>query len=204
MIDGYEVERREVGPLTVAVRYEQFQEGLSPREWDNLTTIVGWDNRYTIGDEEAGRYFGDYGNAWRPWGGYSSLRNYCIAVHDAIAESIVPLTVYDTPVGAKLEPTDDEDRASAVAFVTPEGLATTGFGPPGTPLREGTMQDVETYNTYLAGEVFRYVVTDADGEVVESCTGFLGEPDEAMGEGLAAAACLRPVGQRFVEAGVGL
>lgn len=195
---GFEVERREVGPLTVAVEYEDYQEGMSPREWDNLTTIVGWDDRYSIGDEEAGRYFGE------TWGGYGSLRNYLIGSCDALAESIVLLAVIDTSSGARLEPTDDEHYASAAAFVTPDGLALTGFGPPGTPLRVGTMQDVETYNTYLQGEVFRYVVTDADGEVVDSVTGFLGEADYAMTEGIEAAEYARPVGQRFVEAGVGL
>ena len=46
--------------------------------------------------------------------------------------------------------------------------------------------EVSTYDQYLTGDVWGYVVKDEDGEVVDSCWGFYGV-DEAFAEGEAAA-----------------
>ena len=43
--------------------------------------------------------------------------------------------------------------------------------------------EVETYDTYLRGDVWRYVICDENGESVESCCGFYDE-DDARQEGL--------------------
>jgi hypothetical protein len=34
--------------------------------------------------------------------------------------------------------------------------------------------EVDTYNQYITGEVYYYAITDADGEIVESCGGYYG------------------------------
>lgn len=44
-------------------------------------------------------------------------------------------------------------------------------------LQEAIGQDVETYDTYLRGENYGYVVEDKDGDQVDSCWGFLGDLD---------------------------
>lgn len=48
--------------------------------------------------------------------------------------------------------------------------------------------EVEEYDAYLRGDVFWFAVEDEDGDVLESCGGFLGESDHAMQEGILEAA----------------
>lgn len=42
--------------------------------------------------------------------------------------------------------------------------------------------EVETMDAYCRGEVYGYVVTDAEGDEVDSCWGFFGDDAEAMDE----------------------
>ncbi|GAF98690.1 unnamed protein product, partial [marine sediment metagenome] len=39
--------------------------------------------------------------------------------------------------------------------------------------------EVETYDNYLTGYVFGYCIKDADGEDVDSCWGFYGDPEKS-------------------------
>lgn len=48
------------------------------------------------------------------------------------------------------------------------------------------VSEVDTYSSWASGEVYCYTV-EYDGEVVESCHGFIGEDEYAMQEGVAAA-----------------
>ena len=40
--------------------------------------------------------------------------------------------------------------------------------------------EVETYDNYLTGEVYGYVVEDEQAEQIDSCWGFFGEIEEAI------------------------
>ena len=54
-----------------------------------------------------------------------------------------------------------------------------------TPVREYTEADyyelmdaeVESYNDYLTGNVWGYEIVDEDGDILESCWGFVGDPE---------------------------
>lgn len=47
--------------------------------------------------------------------------------------------------------------------------------------------EVAEYNAYMTGEVFYYTVVDEDGDVLESCGGFIGCMDECKDQGMDAA-----------------
>lgn len=48
-------------------------------------------------------------------------------------------------------------------------------------------QEVKTYGAWASGDVFGFRVENADGEEVDSCWGFIGEPEHALAEGMEAA-----------------
>lgn len=41
--------------------------------------------------------------------------------------------------------------------------------------------DMRTYSDYLAGNCWQYCITDEDGNVVDSCSGFIGDDLEKNG-----------------------
>jgi hypothetical protein len=49
--------------------------------------------------------------------------------------------------------------------------------------------EVETYDQYLTGHVFGYIVENGEGEQLDSCWGYFGEA-HCVEEGRAVAACL--------------
>jgi hypothetical protein len=49
--------------------------------------------------------------------------------------------------------------------------------------------EVKTYDDYLTGNVWGFIVEDEDGNHVDSCWGFVGDVDYAFAEGKAAAEC---------------
>lgn len=48
--------------------------------------------------------------------------------------------------------------------------------------RKGILGEVEYYDSYLSGDVCGFTVKDKDGEVLESCWGFIGCYDECLAE----------------------
>lgn len=46
------------------------------------------------------------------------------------------------------------------------------------------INEVETFSQYLNGEVYGYVIEDAEGNEIDSCWGFYGDPDELATQAL--------------------
>jgi len=47
--------------------------------------------------------------------------------------------------------------------------------------------EVETYDNYLTGDVYGYIVEDESGSVVDSCWGFFGDTKDCLNEGISVA-----------------
>lgn len=45
--------------------------------------------------------------------------------------------------------------------------------------RDILFSEVKTYNDYLTGNVYGYVVTDREGEEIDSCCGYFGDPEKS-------------------------
>jgi len=160
------------------------EDPLSPRDWDNLGTMVCGHSRYNLGDNHS----------------YSGGRAFLLDLLGL--DDDVPLGVDE------LLP-----RAEKIAIILPvylydhSGLAmnTTGFHCPwdsgqvgfiyvrlddvrtefavkrvSTKLRKRVVEylrnEVQTYSDYLSGNVHGYVV-EKDGEETDSCWGFIGDYD---------------------------
>lgn len=151
--------------LRLEVKYEEFQdEHLSPRAWDNLTTILCFHKRYNIGDSNP--YSSDQFSSW------SKFREQLENDHDIV--KIKPLYMYNHS-GITISTTPfrsswDSGQVGWV-FITKEDQEK--MGTPDDKLDKVLKGEIETYDKYIRGEVYRYRITDKKtNEVLDSCTGF--------------------------------
>lgn len=150
----------------------------SPREWDNLGTMVCWHHRYNLGDVNGERE-------------YNSPEEFLEEIGDAI---VLPLYLYDHS-GITMNTTGfscpwDSGQVGFI-YVSLEKVREEYKWKRITKERRAQIEkyltgEVETYDMYLRGEVYGFNVTreDEDGEEVDidSCWGFYGYDDPYMTE----------------------
>jgi hypothetical protein len=227
----YEVERYEDGDYRVRVLADTTGDS-NPRDWDNVSVIVGMHSRYNIGDRKP-----DYEEMDAlERGGVRLLKRFLQLSRGMIAFTLIGM--YDHS-GITIYPMSEPDQFRGVdtawdhstvgfAYITKEMFDEHSGGDPneeidatygllrfagGVLLRGpdnevgGKMQrawanlygELQDYDDYLTGNVHGFVVekretwhkdSDPDEErdeweQVESCWGFIGEPEYAMAEGKA-------------------
>jgi len=182
--------------VTVELHYDDDSSFANPREYDNVTTMVCWHPDYILGDYQVknpeGR--GAVGQIFETDRGrtdFSSmnvLHRYLSLVVGA--KRITPLYLYDhsgfsmSAGSPNVFDTGGWDTTMVgFAYITEEKL--TECCGDGDECRtdewidKAIRDDVSTYDLYLTGQVYGYVV-DPDGPDEESCWGYLG--DESVRE----------------------
>jgi hypothetical protein len=148
----------------------------SPREWDNLGTMVCWHNRYNLGDEDGEREYG-------------TPEAFLDFIGDDVI--ILPLYLYDHS-GITMNTSGfscpwDSGQVGYI-YVTLEDVRKEYNWTRITKERRERIEkyltgEVETYDTYLRGEVYGFDIIreDEDGEEVDidSCWGFYGGHDDS-------------------------
>lgn len=178
-----EVEQFQCGNKTVKIEYET--EPSNPREWDNLGTMAAFHNRYTLGDK-------DHGIRTEDFGGWAEMEKYIEKELDAPV--ILPLYLYDhSGITMATKPFGDPWDSGQVGFifVTREKLKKEYGSVTKKTLAQAAKaleQEVATYDDYLTGQVYAYVIEDADGNVVDSLSDIYGL-EYAREEARAAAGC---------------
>ena len=162
--------------FTVELHIDEDAE--SPRQWDNVTKMYCLHNRYCLGDEHNGRTPDDVARM----------------INDDKAVAVLPLYLYDhggitmrtTPfhcpwdsgqVGFAIITRDAALSEFGWKVITKKRLA---------KLEEIIRQEVATYDQFLTGEVYGYVIKDGDDEV-DSLWGMYGTVDTVREEALQAA-----------------
>lgn len=159
--------RNEIKGYTVTI--EQDTDAESPREWDNLGTMVCWHPRYDLGDEQISRH---------------TAQEYYDATLVPIEKAggiVLPLYLYD----------HSGLRMNVHGFHCPWDSGQVGFiyvtaerirkeysvqrisAQTRAKARSVLIAEVETYDQYLSGDVYGYTI-DKDDEHVDSCWGFFG------------------------------
>lgn len=169
----------------------------SPREWDNLFTMVCWHGRYNLGDEQLDRNLD-------PWD-YMMEQLDEIEVYklDEATEELLerhgdnedidreeiraafdkyfdsePLYLYDhSGISISLAPFNDPWDSGNVGFLYAlKDSLRKGFGKSYTPERviELMKGEVRIYDQYLRGDTYGYRI-EKDGEELDSCWGFFGD-----------------------------
>lgn len=157
-------------PNTWTINVRQDEDPINPREdFDHIGTMVCWHRRYNLGDKHE---FGD--------------------VHDFqefVAENpyilTLPLYLYDHS-GITMNTTGFscpwDSGQVGVIYVTKE-RAIEEWGEDWEDKALACLKsEVEEYDDYLRGNVWGYVIENEEGECVESCWGFIGDPEHCRGE----------------------
>ncbi len=147
----------------------------SPREWDNLGTMMCFHRRYSLGDKTD--FNSDDFSSW------NEVEEYLRKELDAVV--VLRLDLYDhsgiTMHVGKYNGPDARWDSGQVGFI----YATKEDIRKNWELKRVTKKyiewterilrsEVKTYNQYLTGEVYGFVIETPDGEDIDSCYGFYG------------------------------
>lgn len=133
-----------------------------PREDDNIGTMVCWHSRYDLGDKH------EFANPseFETW----AKENHAL---------VLPLFLYDhSGITMRTSEFGDPWDSGQVGYIyaLPEKIKEEYGDAPDAEekTRKYLVGEVETYDTFLRGEVYGFMMTDPDGEDGDSCWGFFG------------------------------
>lgn len=163
---------------------EQDTNPESPREWDNLGTMVCFHRRYDLGDEN--KYCS--GN----YDGWDEMEEDIIKNENV--HTILPLYLYDhSGITISTSPFGCQWDSGQIGFIFISKDKVKNEGIDESKVEEYLKNEVRTYDQYLMGDVYGYKiyeVTTCDlghehRELVDSCWGFYGEEEcREEGEGV--------------------
>lgn len=168
---------KEVREGTKALKLIYDRDSESPREWDNLGKLVGAHGSYNFFDETA-KNTDRYGS-WKEW-----------ADNEIPKGSVVlPVYMYDhSGITISTNAFNCRWDSGQVGWIyaTREAIRENfGVQRVTKKQREQTekqlIAEIKTLDDYLTGNVYGYVYEE-DGEQVESCWGYIGNPKEWIGE----------------------
>ena len=153
--------------------------GDSPREWDNLATLVCFHGRYELGDKDHGYVQSDYES-------FDELETAIL--RDNPNAIVLPLSLYDhSGITIKVGHFDCPWDSGQVGFAflsLKKARENYGWKRITAKRREKLetyiRNEVKTYDDFLTGNVYGFNVTDANGDDIEdgSCYGFYGYDHE--------------------------
>jgi len=146
--------------------------GDSPREWDNLGTMVCFHKKYRLGDEHEYKA-GDFNSA-------EEIEDQIYKDHDALI--VLPLYLYDHG-GITMNTTGfsciwDSMPVGFIYISKAKARAEYSVKRISKILKKRIEQylvsEVSIYDMYLMGEVYGCQLIDTDGEQMDACYGFYG------------------------------
>ena len=174
-MDPYET--YEVNGKTVKI-YPDLDNGDNPRDWENLGHMVCWHRRRKLGDEQIKP--GEFGATIEEAGEYLTRERKALVVLPVYIYEHGGITITSRAEVYATYP-DKQWDAGQVGFIYVDAdaiLKEYGVSEVTDELKEQAAAllagEVDTYNMYLTGDVWIYVIEDEDGEVLESCGGNYG------------------------------
>lgn len=144
----------------------------SPREWDNLGTMICFHRRYDLGDKH--NYSSD------DYSGWEEMKQAIIKEENPAV--ILPLYMYDhSGISISTSPFSCRWDIGQIGFIlVSKKKVLEGFGVKRVSNKlvqklEAILEgEVETYNQYVEGDVYGFQIVDEDDEILDSCYGFYG------------------------------
>lgn len=138
----------------------------SPREWDNLGTMICFHSGYNLGDKHS----------------YESPYEFTAEVNSKNA-LMLPVYLYDhsgLTINTSGFSCPWDSMQVGWIYVTKEKVREEyGKKRISRKLSVDVLHrltcEVSTYDQYIRGEVYGYIIEDSDGELVDSCFGFFGD-----------------------------
>lgn len=156
------------------IEIHQDEDPDSPRNWDNLGTIIYWHRRYLLGDQNGQKEFGN-AKEFLKWAKEKEALMLPIYLYDHSGITI--------STGAFSCPWDS-GQVDWI-YVLPEKIRQEYSCKRITKVvRERAMKvlqaEIQTFDEYLQGEVYGYMVMDDDWEHIDSCWGYFGSDKDYM------------------------
>lgn len=154
------------------IKIYQDTDAESPREWENVGTMYCEHRRYTLGDKDAENPFVENEETGK-W-----------ELRDDIAVALPLYLIDHSGLGMSVSDYNDswDSGQVGVIYATKDKVKKEyGDGPDAVERAKNYMKgEVKTYDDYLRGNVYGYVVEDAEGNHIDSCWGFF--PDDMTGK----------------------
>jgi hypothetical protein len=164
------------------LKIEQDTDPMNPRtEWDNLCTMVCFHNRYDLGDKT------DYRS--EDYNGWDELKEGIIENEGDIV--ILPLYLYDhSGITISTNPFNCNFDSGRIGFIFVSKHTIKKEGIDETKVIEYLENEVETYDKYLTGDVYRYEIYEVETcslghehkTLIECCGSYMSE-EECESEG---------------------
>lgn len=174
------VETKNIGKYRIEIFYDVDPE--SPRDWDNMGTMICFHNRYNLGDEKHGYDFNDYDN-------WEELYKQIIKDNDPAV--ILPLYLYDhSGITISYGPFGCRWDSGQIGFIfvskekARQELKYKRLNKQRLVKVEKYLQgEVETYDQFLRGDVYGYKIFEVKTcdlgcehtEELDSCWGYYGQ-----------------------------
>lgn len=146
--------------FTIELFYDELAHEDSPRDWDNCGVLAQLSDRFLQPDKADSRADA----LIEAWDRYNrdtdKVERYARAYLNAVA----------------VEWWDDPRSESRIVGIIDRETATEERLPDPSATLKG---ELRTYAQWANGEVYLWTVTDPDGEFVDSCGGYIGDPEDA-------------------------
>lgn len=167
---------------SLTLKLEQDINPLNPREeWENMGTMALFHKRYTLGDKGHGLCTSDF-EGWEAMEDHLYRNCGAVVVLQVFMYDHSGITIRTSPFSC---PWDSGQigfiyvtREKALATFNRKRITQKLIG----KLTDALVSEVKTYDQYLTGDVWSYVIEDDKGEHIDSCGGFFGH-DYAVEEG---------------------
>ncbi len=167
------------------IKVHSDEDCLSPREWDNLSTMICFHRRYDLGDSKARDEFNP-----QDYNSFDEMidDNFEYGDNYTYGDIILPLYLYDHS-GITISTTPfscpwDSGQLGFV-FIRKETIIAQ-YGNDDTESREKALSclhaEVEDYDNYLQGNCYGFIEYDNADEEVHSCWGYSGDMALALAE----------------------
>lgn len=134
----------------------------SPRDWDNIGKMACFHNRYDLGDKH---HFND-------------AEDLIDFIQDNSADIVsLPIFAYEHGnITISTRPFSCRWDSGQIGFIYAykKDMIENGHKSEEDML-EVLRQEVKTYDDYIVGNVYGYTITDDEGEMLDSCGGFIGD-----------------------------
>lgn len=144
------------------IEYWIDEDPISPREWDNIGKIACFHRNYDIGDKH---HFND-------------SQDLIDFIQDNKSEVVyLPIFAYEHGgITIHTAPYECQWDSGQIGFIYAykKDMIENGLKLEEDML-QSLKQEVKTYDDYLVGNVYGYTITDDEGEMIDSCGGFIGD-----------------------------
>lgn len=175
---SYEHERYEHAGQTIRIMQDDCDRD-SPRDWDNLGTILYGSDRYTLGDVNLRDWEGEFYDAydrepesWQDWATF--VREHRGATHVlpvfAYIHSGVTISVGDSMDAGNPFHCQWDSGMCGIIFDTAEGRERCGT--PDDRIVDCLKGEIKVYDQWMTGEVYGYIVETEDDDHADSCWGY--------------------------------